>query len=301
MASSSSASSLACWSAARWAWKLATSRSRWARAWCSCSAAFPAGLVACPPPAQRRGASYGGGAMVAGLGGEGGVHREWPGAWPETGGAGLVHGQSRVSSATAFLAQASSTRSLPAAAAAMSAATAALFRALGSPLETRCSRAMASSASSGSRAFLRVDQRALWNLLAQTTGSAGRTRRAGHRSRLDGRIDRVRFFFARGQSQRCEQRTCQYPIIHCVPDFVLIARSGWAHASCSSVRLRTQRTVERDLAFRHCVCCRTDCGARGSKTLDSTRPHNRFTGWIGDAPKDFRVFACRDNKDGAGD
>jgi hypothetical protein len=47
---------------------------------------LPAGLVACPPLAQRRGASYGGGAMVAGLGGEGGVHREWPGAWPETGG-----------------------------------------------------------------------------------------------------------------------------------------------------------------------------------------------------------------------
>ena len=111
---------------------------------------LPAGLVACPPPAQRRGASYGGGAMVPGLGGEGGVHREWPGARPGTGGAGLVHGQSRVSSATAFLAQASSTRSLPAAAAAMSAAVAALFRARGSPLATRCSRAMASSASSGS-------------------------------------------------------------------------------------------------------------------------------------------------------
>ena len=62
---------------------------------------LPAGLVACPPPAQRRGAGDGDGAMVVGLGGEGGVHREWPGARPETGGAGLVHGQSRVSSATA--------------------------------------------------------------------------------------------------------------------------------------------------------------------------------------------------------
>ena len=95
------------------------------------------------------------GGELADPGGQGGVHQGRPGAiWPEPAGgrraAGLVHGQSRVSSATAFLAQASSTRSLPAAAAAMSAATAALLRALGSPLETRCSRAIASSASSGS-------------------------------------------------------------------------------------------------------------------------------------------------------
>jgi hypothetical protein len=49
---------------------------------------LPAGLVACLPPAQRRGTGGGGGATVPGLGGEGGVHGEWPGAWPETGGAG---------------------------------------------------------------------------------------------------------------------------------------------------------------------------------------------------------------------
>ena len=93
-------------------------------------------LVACPPPAQRRGASYGDGATVPGLGGEGGVHKEWPGPRPESGGrvAGLVHGRSRVSSATAFLAQASSTRSLPAAAAAMSAATAGVVERAGQPV-----------------------------------------------------------------------------------------------------------------------------------------------------------------------
>src|SRR5436190_3783109 len=108
------------------------------------------------------GAEFGDRPAVPGLGGEladpggqGGIHQGRPGARrPEPAGgrraAGLLHGQSRVSSATAFLAQASSTRSLPAAAAAMSAATAALLSALGSPLETRCSRAMASSASSGS-------------------------------------------------------------------------------------------------------------------------------------------------------
>src|SRR5438445_4451130 len=95
------------------------------------------------------------GGELADPGGQGGVHQGRPGAiWPEPAGgrraAGLLHGQSRVCSATAFLAQASSTRSLPAAAAAMSAAAAAVLRALGSPLETRCSRAMASSASSGS-------------------------------------------------------------------------------------------------------------------------------------------------------
>ena len=47
-----------------------------------------AGLVACPPPAQRLGAGYGIGATLPGLGGEGGVHKDWPGARPETGGAG---------------------------------------------------------------------------------------------------------------------------------------------------------------------------------------------------------------------
>src|ERR1019366_10415171 len=77
------------------------------------------------------GAEFGDGAAVLGLGGElaqagrdggaGGGHRA---AWPG-------HGQSRVSSATAFLAQASSTRSLPLAASAMSAAVAALLRARG--------------------------------------------------------------------------------------------------------------------------------------------------------------------------
>src|ERR1700678_3226665 len=108
------------------------------------------------------GAEFGDGAAVLGLGGEladpggqGGVHQRRPGAprpWA-AGGFRAVrqgHGQSRVSSATAFLAQASSMRSLPAAAAAMSAATAAVFRALGSPLAPRCSRAIASSANSGS-------------------------------------------------------------------------------------------------------------------------------------------------------
>ena len=49
---------------------------------------LPAGLVACPPPAKRRGVSYGDGAVVLGLGGEGGVHKEWPGTQPGTGGAG---------------------------------------------------------------------------------------------------------------------------------------------------------------------------------------------------------------------
>jgi hypothetical protein len=63
---------------------------------------------------------------------------------------GVGHGQSRVSSATAFLAQASSTRSLVSAAAAMMAAVAALLSARGSPPEARCSRATASSAKSGS-------------------------------------------------------------------------------------------------------------------------------------------------------
>src|SRR5260370_42456397 len=49
---------------------------------------LPAGLVACPPPAKGRGVGYGGGAVVLGLGGEGGVHKEWPGTQPGTGGAG---------------------------------------------------------------------------------------------------------------------------------------------------------------------------------------------------------------------
>src|SRR6266567_348857 len=71
--------------------------------------------------------------------------------------AGLMHGQSRVSSATAFLAQASSTRSLPAAAAAMSAATAALFRALGSPgaPAATASRKAARSAQCSAEAYRR--------------------------------------------------------------------------------------------------------------------------------------------------
>ena len=123
MVSRSSASILVCWSAACRARKLAARRSRRAAACCSCSAAWcPAGSR--PPPAQCLGAGQG----------------------P----AGGLAGQSRVSSATAFLAQASSTRSCPAAAAAMSAAVAALLRARGRPLETRCSRAMASSAKRGS-------------------------------------------------------------------------------------------------------------------------------------------------------
>src|SRR5437773_1931879 len=63
---------------------------------------------------------------------------------------GVVDVQSRVSSATAFLAQASSTRSLLSAAPAMMAAVAALLRARGRPPEARCSRATASSAKSGS-------------------------------------------------------------------------------------------------------------------------------------------------------
>ena len=49
---------------------------------------LPARLVARPPLAQRLGAGDGDGAMVPGLGAGGGVHGEWPGAWPETGGAG---------------------------------------------------------------------------------------------------------------------------------------------------------------------------------------------------------------------
>jgi hypothetical protein len=62
----------------------------------------------------------------------------------------LVFGQSRVSSATAFLAQSSSTRALPAVAAAMSAAIAALLSARGTPRLAWWRRAMASSATSGS-------------------------------------------------------------------------------------------------------------------------------------------------------
>src|SRR5215471_12606430 len=57
---------------------------------------------------------------------------------------------SLVSSVTAFLAQASSTRALPSVAAAMRAATAALLRARGSPEAARWSRETASSANSGS-------------------------------------------------------------------------------------------------------------------------------------------------------
>src|SRR6516162_574099 len=104
------------------------------------------------------------GAAVLGLGGElaypGGEGGAGESGWPPgagwfaaaggRGAAGPGHGQSRVSSATAFLAQASSTRSLPSAAAAMSAAVAALLRARGRPEATRCSRAMASSANRGS-------------------------------------------------------------------------------------------------------------------------------------------------------
>src|SRR6266540_283788 len=59
-------------------------------------------------------------------------------------------GQSRVSSAAARLAQVSSTSCLLSAAAAISAAVAALLSFLGSPPATRCRRAMASSANSGS-------------------------------------------------------------------------------------------------------------------------------------------------------
>jgi hypothetical protein len=87
------------------------------------------GFVSCSPPAQCLGAGHGGGRDA---------------------------GQSLVSSVTAFLAQASSTRSCPAAAAAMRAAVAALFRARGRPEETRCSRATASSAKSGSSRPARV-------------------------------------------------------------------------------------------------------------------------------------------------
>src|SRR5436305_3671857 len=96
------------------------------------------------------GAEFGDRPAVLGLGGEladpggqGGVHQGRPGAVrPEPAGgrraAGLMHGQSRVSSATAFLAQASSTRYLPAAAAAVGAAPAALLSSLGRPLATGC-------------------------------------------------------------------------------------------------------------------------------------------------------------------
>src|SRR5487761_1730271 len=65
-------------------------------------------------------------------------HAPWPGA------------HSRESSATAFLAQASSTMALPSAAPAMRAAVATLLSARGSPLENRCIRATASSAKTGS-------------------------------------------------------------------------------------------------------------------------------------------------------
>src|SRR5437899_2917782 len=58
--------------------------------------------------------------------------------------------QSRVSSATAFFAQSSSASALPAVVAAISAAMAALFSARGRPKLALWSRAMASSASSGS-------------------------------------------------------------------------------------------------------------------------------------------------------
>src|SRR5437899_2131113 len=70
---------------------------------------------------------------------------EFEGVWRR-----LAKGHSRVSSATAFLAQASSTSSLASAAAAMRAAVAALLRARGMPLERRWRRTMASSAKSWS-------------------------------------------------------------------------------------------------------------------------------------------------------
>ena len=60
---------------------------------------------------------------------------------------GMV-GRYRVNSA--FSAQASSTKSYPVAAAAMSAAAATLLSARGRPLATRCSRTIASSANNGS-------------------------------------------------------------------------------------------------------------------------------------------------------
>src|ERR1039457_6443257 len=103
------------------------------------------------------GAEFGDGAAVLGLGGElaypGGDGRAGDGRGPGCRGAGrglAGHGQSRVSSATAFFAQVSSMRSWPAAAPAMIAAVAALLRARGRPPETRCRRAIASSADRGS-------------------------------------------------------------------------------------------------------------------------------------------------------
>src|SRR6266545_219405 len=97
-----------------------------------------------------RSARLGGDGLVV-LDGDGhrrGCADRWCGRRCAGGGGGVD--QSRVSSAAARLAQASSTRVLPSAAAAMSAAVAALLSLRGSPPATRCSRAMASSANSGS-------------------------------------------------------------------------------------------------------------------------------------------------------
>jgi hypothetical protein len=116
-------------------------------------------MRACWSPARRaelgdRAAMLGLGGELADPGGEDGVDQGWPGI-PRTQSAGECrlacpgYGQSRVSSAMAFLAQASSTRFLPSAAA-MIAAMAALFRVRGSRFATRCSRAMASPANTGS-------------------------------------------------------------------------------------------------------------------------------------------------------
>src|SRR5207245_10926985 len=63
--------------------------------------------------------------------------------------AGLGGGHRRVTSAAAFLAQMSSTRSFPSEAAAMRAAIAALLRARGRPLATRWRRARADGARDG--------------------------------------------------------------------------------------------------------------------------------------------------------
>src|SRR6266851_10329410 len=75
-------------------------------------------------------------------------HADHPRRVGDVGAEGRV--QSRVSSATAFLAQSSSTSALPAVVAAMSAAVAALLSARGSPRLALCSRAIASSANNGS-------------------------------------------------------------------------------------------------------------------------------------------------------
>jgi hypothetical protein len=88
MASSSSASSLACWSAALRV-EAGYEPVPLGLGLMLVLGGLPAGFVACPPPVQRLGAGHGDGATIlCPGGGGGGVHERWPGtARPGTVGA----------------------------------------------------------------------------------------------------------------------------------------------------------------------------------------------------------------------